>query len=679
LIESWMQGHRSLPIKTIDTAPEQSPAEVVDCIWRELAVPSYDNEVSYAGGVRRVVRAIESPLPLNNPADMSSPQALTPGGTWVFTGGARGITAYVAEKLAKRYQLKVHLLGKSSLPEIDRSWRDLNENGLKQLKMDVMTSARTRGENPVQAWQNTEKAIEIDATLRRFSQAGIEVYYHSCDVADRLSLRTALDRVRELSGPIHGVVHGAGVGKDSRFDRKQETKVNQCIEAKVDGSLALMEATAGDPLEAFIGFGSISGRFGANGHTDYSMANDMLCKQVNWLRRVRPNVKAVGFHWHAWGDIGMATKPETRLALEMIDMQFMPAEEGFRHLVAELESSSSDSEILITDDRYYRMFYPAETLVVDKQEAASNGQRLCSLIEVDTLAQQTGSHGYTAVVDPARDPFLTEHTLDGRPLLPFVIGTELLWEAAVLSLKSNQIVLSGIEAQNALRFFNTDKRQLTIEVEQHEAEAVVCRLSSDFVSRDGRIVGGKRINFVANAAVASASDRQAWPAVQVALPANATWVAAKYPAAGSKFYVGWSFQRLRKVCLVDGQVIGRISAPALVELAGGERNVRGWKVPCAALDACFFAVGMLAWQQVAPGSALPVRIGRLSLGRLPMPGESCEVHARLNSSDGDRASFDFTLYGVDGDVLISVHEYEIAWMASEKPLSRQNPAPQQRG
>ncbi len=39
---------------------------------------------------------------------------------------------------------------------------------------------------------------------------------------------------------------------------------------------------------AFIGFGSISGRFGANGHTDYSLANDMLCKQMDWLRNMRP-------------------------------------------------------------------------------------------------------------------------------------------------------------------------------------------------------------------------------------------------------------------------------------------------------------------------------------------------------------------------------------------------------
>ena len=66
----------------------------------------------------------------------------------------------------------------------------------------------------------------------------------------------------------------------TRFDRKRPDKVEQCLSAKIDGSIALMDATRNEPLEFFIGFGSISGRFGANGHTDYSMANDGLAKCI---------------------------------------------------------------------------------------------------------------------------------------------------------------------------------------------------------------------------------------------------------------------------------------------------------------------------------------------------------------------------------------------------------------
>ncbi len=202
-----------------------------------------------------------------------------------------------------------------------------------------MQTARRAGQNPLEAWRDTEKALEIDSTLRRMTAAGVTATYHSCDVSDRAALARVLARIRQLDGPIEGVLHGAGVGKDTRFDRKERKNVEQCIRAKTDGAAALMELTQDDPLRYFVAFGSISGRFGANGHTDYSLANDMLAKQLDWFRRQRPECAAVAFHWHAWGDVGMATKPETKLALELIDMQFMPAHEGVQHLIAELEAA----------------------------------------------------------------------------------------------------------------------------------------------------------------------------------------------------------------------------------------------------------------------------------------------------------------------------------------------------
>ena len=80
------------------------------------------------------------------------------------------------------------------------------------------------------------------------------------------------------------------------------------------------------------------------------------------------------------------------------------------------------------------------------------------------------------------------------------------------------------------------------------------------------------------------------------------------------------------------------------------------------MDSCLFAVGALAWDRVAAGTALPVRFGRLEVGRLPSPGEACEVHVRLLSHSNGRACFDFTLYGVDGDVLLNAVDYEVAWL-----------------
>ncbi len=668
LIESWMQGYRSLPIKTIDTDPSQSPAEIVNNIYRELAVSSYDNEISYKGGVRQILKAIpliaksvdsKGKLQAANDTRKVPLRPLTRGGAWVCTGGARGITALVAERLAKRYGITLHLLGTAPAPNLDASWRDLDSEGLRQLKLQVMTDARKLGVNPVKHWQDTEKQMEIDATLRRLHSLGIKAYYHSCDVANRPQLAEVINQIRAISGPIRGVVHGAGVGRDSRFDRKQPEKVAQCISAKVDGALALMEATWNDPLEAFVGFGSISGRFGANGHTDYSLANEMLCKQIDWLKRQRPEVRAIGFHWHAWGDVGMATKPETKLALEMIHMQFMPAEEGIEHLITELESDAGESEVLITDDRYYRAFYPAETLVESSENA---GSQIATpmLEEVATTGPQ---RKWTAKVDPVKDPFLAEHLLDGKPLLPFVVASEMMYEAAAATLNSSQIVLREIQAHGAVRFFSEGIQELTLASTVVNDGRASIELRSDFVSRKGVVIDRDRLNFSAKAALsAEPLTKTLRGSVQLPIDGNVSWQSVHYPPADAEFYVGWPLQKLRKVALTSEGLLGKISAPALIELAGVTRSTQGWRVPSAALDACLFAVGILAWQRIAPGSALPVRMGQLQLGRLPSPGESLTIHAVMNSSSEGVASFDFSLYGVDGAMILDVADYEVAWL-----------------
>ena len=76
--------------------------------------------------------------------------------------------------------------------------------------------------------------------------------------------------------------------------------------AKVDGAVALMALTQRDPLRWFVGFGSLSGRFGGNGLSDYAAANDMLAKLIAAFRRRRPQCAAACIHWQTWDEVGMA-------------------------------------------------------------------------------------------------------------------------------------------------------------------------------------------------------------------------------------------------------------------------------------------------------------------------------------------------------------------------------------
>ena len=137
-----MREQRSMRAKAVDAPPDEPLDLLAANICRELASKEVDYEVAFVGGKRYVQCAYPEKAPVKQLAD------LRPGGTWVVTGGARGITAECALELGRRFGLKLHLIGTSPLREIDPSWRNLSAEGMKSLESHGHArSARGRAEH----------------------------------------------------------------------------------------------------------------------------------------------------------------------------------------------------------------------------------------------------------------------------------------------------------------------------------------------------------------------------------------------------------------------------------------------------------------------------------------------------------------------------------------------------
>ncbi len=189
----------------------------------------------------------------------------------------------------------------------------------------------------------------------------------------------------------------------------------------------------------------------------------------------------------------MATKPETKLALEMIDMQFMPAVEGVEHLLRELAGDRDDSEVLITDDRYYRLFYEPELLVDASGRSLAHLPPPTPLIVTQPAAPGAAERIHVAELNPAKDPFLTEHRLDDRPLLPIVVGTELMLEAARHTWVTCAAEASECQgsARPAMLYRAIVPVRILTSLNQ-PSSSIQCRVMSDFHARDGRLVDRDR-------------------------------------------------------------------------------------------------------------------------------------------------------------------------------------------
>ena len=663
LIESWVNGARSMPIKILDLPLDVPATNVADAICVELTVPSYDVEVGWNGEQRSILRSIPARF------GKSPSVRLVPAGNWVVTGGARGITAYLVKTLALRFpEIHFHLVGTAPAPDLTDEQRELAVSSPDRMRAESMRKSKKEKRSPLKAWQALEKEIEIDRTLREFHEMGVPVTYHSCDVANRTELSEVLNRIRQEAGSISGVIHGAGIGKDASFPRKEAAMVERCLAAKLDGALNLMALTHDDPLQGFIAFGSISGRFGANGHTDYSLANDMLAKLTGWHRQLRPHVPSAVFHWHAWDDIGMATKPETRLALEMIGLKLMPAREGAEHFVREIEAGLPMTEVLITDDRYYRMFYPADRMLAlpTEEGLTSNDPNHWPLVRKSS-DQSNGSLISEALLNPVADPFLAEHRLRDRPLLPMVIMAELLAEGASLAHDGRRVTgMRDLEIASSIKFPTDATCDVRIISATGDGNESATELRADFHSRSGKLVSPSRLH--AKAIVEFGSEYRPSSDDQLDRSAfkNLQWSPAQYPPAGSDFYVGGPLRCLRKFA-VDTErkcLWGRIDAPSLGELAGVHRDVVNWLTPSAVLDAALFATGVLTWSCLKPGVCLPRKLKHIEFVRLARPAEPCLVKTQFIEAGEDYATFDITIWGSNDEPLLIVDKYVAAWLPS---------------
>jgi malonyl CoA-acyl carrier protein transacylase/acyl carrier protein/NAD(P)-dependent dehydrogenase (short-subunit alcohol dehydrogenase family) len=664
LIESWMRGFRDTPMLVIDAIESRSATDVVDGIWRELAVPSYEEEVALAGDERLATCARYSPI-----KDSISHNSITPGGTWIVAGGGRGITAMTAMELAKRHGLKIHLLGMAQAQAIDHETRAAAKTDRAALRRQTMARIQSQGRNPVKHWRDYEKAIEIDQTIDECNRLGIQATYHSVDVSDADEVERVVQQIRRVDGPIHGVIQGAGSGQDARFDRKRPEKVAQCLQAKIDGCAALAAATAGDPLEFFIGFGSISGRFGANGHTDYSAANDMLAKMIGRLSVERPETKCFTFHWHAWGDIGMATKPEAKLALDMIGMEFMPAKEGLQHFLNEIEHGGDETEVLITDRRYVRKFFP--------DDAMDSGRFSAPMLDpaekgLDQLASDAGA--FKVTLDPAIDLFLKEHLVGGRPTLPFVMAIEMMAEAAAVdSIQQGGlgevIACRNIRAIRPLKCLTDDA--FAIEVIKNfatdnfsENDSPSWKLVSDLRRRDGRLVEAGREHFTAEFELGNRQTKTL-SAAQCGDAYHIERNAIEYMDADAPVYHGPSLQCLRNFGISDvgNHVgVGTIVAPSPAHLAGESRPLAGWVLSPATMDAVLYAAGMLAYR-VGGRPSLPIQFEEIEIGRLPQPGEPlqvCVTWLKIHDGGGEMTA---TLAGLNRDLILHLTGYRVGWLS----------------
>ncbi|MFF5780759.1 SDR family NAD(P)-dependent oxidoreductase [Streptomyces virginiae] len=266
--------HPDLLCTRVDLDPTADYAAEASALLYELTASPAESEVAVRGGERLLPRLIARP-----DAGATAVRAIAPDGTYLVTGGLRGVGLLAAERLAAAGAGRIVLLGRTG-PD--------------------------------------DRARSVIATLRG---RGHEVETVRADVSDAAQVRQALARAATADRPLRGIVHAAGVLDDATLGQLDWTRFETVLAPKADGAWHLHRITAerGDPLDLFVLFSSTTGLIGNSGQANHAAANARLDALAHHRRAA--GLPATTVNWGAWSDTGfLAGRPDTLEKLARIGM-----------------------------------------------------------------------------------------------------------------------------------------------------------------------------------------------------------------------------------------------------------------------------------------------------------------------------------------------------------------------
>ncbi|MBD2705062.1 SDR family NAD(P)-dependent oxidoreductase [Spirosoma sp. BT702] len=444
--------------RAVDLSPELAAAEAAEKIRQEL----YDadqclTQTAYNSAGKRFTLVAEPVAAISAP---SLQARISKNSVFLVTGGGRGITASCVNQLAATFHCTFILLGRTELQAYEPDWaQGINDQA--ELKRQAMEALKESGEKPLpRTIERMVSAImaqrEIQTNLTYLKSLGSTVYYRAVDVTNPEAVKAVLSEVVPVTGPINGLIHGAGRLADKRIEHKTEYDFDAVFDVKVQGLATVMKAVSLADLQHVVLFSSVAGFYGNVGQTDYAMANEVLNRFAYLFQKNFPKAQVVSINWGAW-DSGMVS-PELKKMLLAHKVEFVPSDEGPRALVDQLSTWAKDQvQVLL-----------GGTLPVPK--AVTDGPlRSYTILRTMTLEA---------------NPFLAHHVIQGHPVLPINMANTWLAQTADTLYPGFQLFKeTAVKLFKGLVFDGTQPTDFQITVQEQEKNAERIQVLATITSR----------------------------------------------------------------------------------------------------------------------------------------------------------------------------------------------------
>ena len=240
-------------------------------------------EAAIRDGRRLVRRMVVAEAP------SSASPAPRPGGHFVITGGGGVLAGVFARRLAAATGGRITLIGRSPASQA------------------------------------------VHTLLSAIPTAG----YRQADITDEAALTRVLADARAVNGPIHGVIHAAGVPGGAPLRDNDWAGIASCLAPKVTGTVTLDRALRDDVLDFFVLFSSLASELGDFGQGAYAAGNAFCDRFAAWRDDQRQashrHGRTVALGWPLWREgRGVLSAEGEKLYLATAGMPYLETEQGWR-------------------------------------------------------------------------------------------------------------------------------------------------------------------------------------------------------------------------------------------------------------------------------------------------------------------------------------------------------------
>jgi polyketide synthase PksN len=317
---------------------ELTLSEKASLIWDEVYDKDWTtNEILYRGQVdedkQRHLRYIRRLVPHALAERKLSALPLRRNGVYLITGGLGALGLIFGKYLAKNFQSKLVLVGRS-VPNAKQEER-LSE-------------------------------------LRGY---GAEALFLQADVSKLEDMEMVVREAKTQFTRVNGVIHAAGVNRDAFILNKTKEEMEAVLASKVYGAINLDLATSGENLDLFVLFSSVAGVMGNFGQSDYAYGNHFLdCfaeSRENLRRAQKRSGRTLSINWPLWEEGGMRISGDDIALLEkQTGICPLPTQDGIRYWEEFLRSDAVQGIALYGTPSKIAAYLAQKTVEVHRNVAA---------------------------------------------------------------------------------------------------------------------------------------------------------------------------------------------------------------------------------------------------------------------------------------------------------------------